>query len=68
MRNYDVIVKFKNGSAIDFKLECDKDLETELQNSWLNPKEMFKIADYFIDPKEVLWVKLGGENTVKINE
>ena len=68
MRNYDVIVKFKNGSAIDFKLECDKDLEDELQNSWLNPKEMFKIADYFIDPKEVLWVKLGGENTVKINE
>lgn len=68
MRNYDIIVKFKNGTDVSFHLECDKDLEQELIEKWNSSKDVFKIADYFIDPKEILWIKVGGDTTVKINE
>jgi hypothetical protein len=63
MRNYDILIKLKDNSKIDFKLECEKDVREELKELWRNnTKGILHIGDYFISAQDILYIKIEGEN------
>ena len=59
MKQYDVMVKFKNEPIVlEFSLGSDNDLKESIALGW-EEDDIFRIGDYFLSVNDILWIKVG---------
>ena len=68
MKLYDVLIKFRNDSVLEFSIGSSKNLKTSISNGW-KTDDVFRIGDYFISVNDILWIKVGdGNKSEKLSE
>jgi len=60
MTAYNILIKFKNNSTLEFQMGSDKDLRKSIATGWKD-EDVFRIGDHFIVVEEILWIKVGDD-------